>query len=173
MIITKRHPFIAALTCTCCGDGLLVVKSLHHVRDNKPTVQNLDYSGSDEDGNIHLIQNHEYYYQIQTQLGAWNKKYCNVFVYTSQEYYLQRINFNENFSTKLVEVVINFWKKIISQKLLHKNIYTKFYINSSEHKDENKMRTLKWIVECLPLQGFLLKSFFTFMFVFDFFWQTT
>ena len=112
---------------------------------------------------IHLIQNQEYCYQIQTQFGAWNKKYCNVFVYTSQEYYLQRINFKENFSTKLVEVVINFWKKIISQKRLYKNIYTKFYINSSEHKDENKMRTLKWIVECLPLQDFLLKSFFTFV----------
>ena len=121
---------------------------------------------------IHLIQNHEYYYQIQTQFGAWNKKYCNVFVYTSQEYYLQIINFDENFSTKLVEVVINFWKKIISQKRLYKNIYTKFYVNSSEHKDENKMRTLKWIVECLPLQDFLLKSFFPFMFVFDLFWQT-
>ena len=49
MIIPKGHPFIAALTCTYCGDGLLEVKSLHHVRDNKPTVQNLDYSGSDED----------------------------------------------------------------------------------------------------------------------------
>lgn len=123
MIIPKGHPFIAALTCTCCGDGLLEVKSLYHVRDNKPTVQNLDYSGSDEDGNIHLIQNHEYYYQIQTQLGAWDKKYCNVFVYTSQEYYLQRINFNENFSTKLVEVVINFGKKSFP-----KNFCTKTYI---------------------------------------------
>ena len=123
MIIPKGHPFIAALTCTCCGDGLLEVKSLYHVRDNKPTVQNLDYSGSDEDGNIHLIQNHEYYYQIQTQLGAWDKKYCNVFVYTSQEYYLPRINFNENFSTKLVEVVINFGKKSFP-----KNFCTKTYI---------------------------------------------
>ena len=123
MIIPKGHPFIAALTCTCCGDGLLEVKSLYHVRDNKPTVQNLDYSGSDEDRNIHLIQNHEYYYQIQTQLGAWDKKYCNVFVYTSQEYYLQRINFNENFSTKLVEVVINFGKKSFP-----KNFCTKTYI---------------------------------------------
>ena len=123
MIIPKGHPFIAALTCTCCGDGLSEVKSLYHVRDNKPTVQNLDYSGSDEDGNIHLIQNHEYYYQIQTQLGAWDKKYCNVFVYTSQEYYLQRINFNENFSTKLVEVVINFGKKSFP-----KNFCTKTYI---------------------------------------------
>ena len=57
----KEHPFIAAIpdclvTCKCCLDGLLEVKSSHNIWHEKPTVQNLDYLKSDEDGDIHLIQ---------------------------------------------------------------------------------------------------------------------
>ena len=38
----------------------------------------------------------EYYYHIQTQLGVSVEIYCAFFVYTSNGYYLERINFNEN-----------------------------------------------------------------------------
>ena len=101
----------------------------------------MDYIEFDEDRNIHLIQNHKYY-QIQTRLGVSNNEYCDFFVYTSHGYYLEKINFNENLWAELVDGLTNFWKKIIALELLHKNIYTKFYMNNSGKENENKMRTL-------------------------------
>ena len=60
-MMLKEHPFIAAfldclVTCKCCLNGLLEVKSSHNIRHEKPTVQNLGYLKFDDDGNIHLIQ---------------------------------------------------------------------------------------------------------------------
>ena len=118
------------------------VKSPHIIRHEKPTVQNVDYLGFDEDGNNHFIQNLEYYYQIQTQLCVSNKKYCDFFVCKSQGYYLERINFNGNFWTKLADGLTNFWKKSIASELLYKSIYSKFCMNSSEQENEKKTRTL-------------------------------
>ena len=66
LIIIPAYPFIAAspnclVTCGCCCDGLLKVKSPHNIWHEKPTVQNLDYLEFDENGNIHLIENRGYF----------------------------------------------------------------------------------------------------------------
>lgn len=65
MITLQEYPFIAAspnclVTCGCCYDGLLEVKS-QNIWHEKPKVQNLDYLEFDKDENIHLIENRGYF----------------------------------------------------------------------------------------------------------------
>lgn len=64
----EEYPFIAAsvdclVTFEGCDDGLWEVKSSHNLRHEKTRVWNMDYLELDEDRNIHLVHNYEYYYQ--------------------------------------------------------------------------------------------------------------
>ena len=64
-------------------------------------VQCLHYLEFDEEENIHLIQSHKYYYQIQTQLGVSYKKYT--FCLHIPLIVFKRIDFNENLWTELAD----------------------------------------------------------------------
>ena len=96
MITLPEYLFIAAspdclVTCGCCCDGLLDVKSPQNIWHEKPTVQNLDYLEFDKDENIHLIEN--------------------------RAYFLERISFNGNFWIELVDRLTNLKLKITVPKV--------------------------------------------------------
>lgn len=77
LYISTDHPHIGAspdavLSCDCCGKFTVEIKcpfckkdaSLSEVSDNKFYLQ------KDSEGNLKLDPCHEYYYQVQTQLGV-------------------------------------------------------------------------------------------------------
>ena len=128
LVIFKDYSFIAAspdsvVNCKCCEEDLLEIKSPYNIRHEKPSVQNLDYLELSHDGKPQLKRNHEYYFQIQTQLGVTERTYCDFFVYTSHGYYLERIKFDKIFWDEILDVLVKFWKKVIGPELLNRNIF--------------------------------------------------
>ena len=88
----------------------------------------MDYLELNHDGEPQLKRNHEYYFQIQTQLGVTARTYCDFFVYTSHGYFLERINFDKRFWDEILDVLVKFWKKVIGPELLNRNIFLKHFL---------------------------------------------
>lgn len=65
-----------------------------------------------------LNKEHQYFFQMQLQMYATNRKYCDFFVWCKQFYYLERINKDENFLKLNIQKALNFHKQVIKPELL-------------------------------------------------------
>ena len=84
--ISLTVPYIGAsldalVSCNCCGNGCLEIKCPYDSRE-KFVFQILDcvvgYLEGDVTNGTQLKTTHMYYYQIQCQLNATGRKYCDV-----------------------------------------------------------------------------------------------
>ena len=81
------------INCDCCGRGLIEIKCPFKHREKHPheiTDPNF-YLKQHEDGEIHLRDDHEYYYQIQGQLAVCNIEYCDFICWTPCGMHCERI----------------------------------------------------------------------------------
>ena len=53
------------------------------------------------DGDIQLATSHDYYFQVQGQLGVTGRKWGDFFVYTQKGFHLERIPINKELSINL------------------------------------------------------------------------
>lgn len=113
-LIDHVHPFIGAspdgmISCKCHGMGLLEIKC--------PTGENIESSCGLQNGS--LSNDHDYFYQIQTQLLVWKLKYCDFVVWKSEKNFIvKRIFADENLQQKIVDGATNFFKKVLLPELL-------------------------------------------------------
>lgn len=76
-------------TCTCCGKGVVEIKC--------PYKYQYGLQGSEEDKqfcldkSLVLKPSHPYYYQIQLHMHVCDVSYCDVVVWTPEEFILQRV----------------------------------------------------------------------------------
>ena len=64
---------------------------------------------------LELKENHAYYWQIQMQMGATQRTWCDLAVYTLEDMFIQRIVFNKEFWEKRIkEKLIKFYDDYIS-----------------------------------------------------------
>ena len=94
LVVMKDKAFIAVspdleIECLCCGKGLVEIKCPYSIRDTVPTVDNLKYLHT-VNGKVQLKQNPEYFYQIQGQMGATGRKYCNLSIFTSHGHLIEK-----------------------------------------------------------------------------------
>lgn len=82
-------------SCTCCGDGILEIKCPYNLHNSVPT--GAPYSRSSMDGEYKLSTAHEYYYQVQGQLGIANRYFRDFVCWTPQKIYVERIVYNPKF----------------------------------------------------------------------------
>lgn len=96
--ISQEQPFLAAkpnglVSCTCCGDGVLEIKCPYNGRNG--TVKELATSPSSciilQRGELRLRTDHAYYYQVQLQMLACKKNYCNIVVWTMKDFVTQSV----------------------------------------------------------------------------------
>ena len=117
LIVCKEHVFLGAspdlfVSCDCCGDGLVEIKCPYNVRlHNK--VFAADCLSADDEGNIRLMQSHDYYAQIQGQLAICEKKFCDFVVYNAQDIFVERIILDEDYWLKMLNVLSTFYFKFI------------------------------------------------------------
>ena len=89
--------------------GLLEIKCPFSIRMKKPKDCFENMSCTDREGK--LKQNHNYYYQIQTQLYATGYKWCDFVIYTPVGLHIQRVPFNETYYTeKVIPKLEGFYK---------------------------------------------------------------
>ncbi|XP_033635761.1 uncharacterized protein LOC117296806 isoform X2 [Asterias rubens] len=127
LFINPDTPFIGAtpdglVHCDCCGDGVLEVKCPYSKKDVPMETACADPSFylSTSDQGTQLKENHQYYYQIQTQLHSTKRKYCDFVVWIPSQIHIQRIEFNANFFKCILEKVSSFYKVCILFEVIGK-----------------------------------------------------
>ena len=121
-IIDEKYPFLSAspdqiIFCKCCGKGLIEIKCPYTIRDVAPSVENLQQI---DKNTLKLKTTHEHYFQIQGQLGISKALHCWYFVYTAHGFYLEKIFFDEEFFTQMLQNLIMFWNQYMAKELLYK-----------------------------------------------------
>lgn len=133
LIINPKYPYIGAspdaiVQCTCCGIRCLEIKcpfsyrdkSIHKLADDE-TYLHYGYNGE-----ILLKTDHNYFYQVQTQLLATGYKSCDFFVWTLKDYSLTKIENHQAVQNEIVNKSCALFRDVILYELV-----TKFYTNKT------------------------------------------
>ncbi len=72
----------------------------------------------DETGNLSLNKKHDFYYQVQTQLLVTERNYCDFVVWTSRDFFVERIYPDEVFQETLSEKLKYFLTSAFCQNFL-------------------------------------------------------
>ena len=75
---------------------------------------------TDANGELHLKKQHAYHYQVQCQLLATEVKSCDFVVWTTKDFFVERIVYDRTFCTDMVESCTVFFKKAILPELVGK-----------------------------------------------------
>ena len=88
LLVSTTFPFLGAspdgiTSCSCCA-GLLKIKCPYkHRNSDITTITDSDfYLRLGQHGKWEVDTHHEYYFQIQGQMGIWNKPHCDFFCWT-------------------------------------------------------------------------------------------
>ncbi|KAJ8916465.1 hypothetical protein NQ315_014682 [Exocentrus adspersus] len=73
-----------------------------------------------QDGNLHLRHNHNYYYQIQGQLGITQRQLCYFVVYTGDynNIFIEEIVFDDIFFRDMVCKLIDFYENCLAPEII-------------------------------------------------------
>ena len=97
LTLHNLKPFIGAsadleISCDCCDIGLCEIKCPETIKNESPTEDNLAYV---KNGKVN--ENHQYFYQIQGQMGILQRGYCDLFIFTFHGNMTVRVLFQEEF----------------------------------------------------------------------------
>lgn len=123
LVINPEYPYIGATpdgiaSCLCCGEVILEIKCPYCARDSSidESVTCLEKT----DGKLSLDRSHSYYYQIQCQMLLCDKEFCDFIVWTSVDFFSERIAINSDFCHDMVEKSKRFFKAAILPELVGK-----------------------------------------------------
>ena len=120
LVISEEYSFIAAtpdavMSCDCCGSGIVEIKCPFVTKDDDPHDAHFLENGS-------LDTNHQYYYQVQTQLFVSGAEFGDFVVCTfpnnTPTLLVERITLDEQFVDICIEQASHFFKIAILQELL-------------------------------------------------------
>ena len=108
------------ITCDCCGKGLIEIKCPYKYRNKHPhdLSDPSFYVQKDKDGEFHLCENHEYYYQVQGQLAVCGMEYCDFICWTPCGMHYERILSDPVFFDNLKPILDNFFVSVLLPRLL-------------------------------------------------------
>ena len=75
---------------------------------------------TDANGKFKLKKSHSYFYQLQSQLFCTNRIYGDMFIWTEEDWYLERITFNELFFRECIVTSKAFFINVIMAEKLGK-----------------------------------------------------
>ena len=122
LVIHEEYQFLAATPdgithCSCCGYGVLEVKCPFCTKDSDPDTAKFLNSGS-------LQRNHQYYYQVQTQMFVCEVEFADFVVCTfpndTATINIERIYLDEDFLVESIVQAGQFYTVAILPELLGK-----------------------------------------------------
>ena len=96
------------IKCSCCGKGILEIKCPYSVHDGVPK-------------DVYFLKEtrqHQYYYQVQGQMGILEYSYCDFVVWTPHDIVIERIMFDQPFFDTMKKQLDLFFVKVILPKIL-------------------------------------------------------
>ena len=123
LVISTKYPFIAAspdavLTCDCCPNYCVEVKCPFNACHGR--LENCKFLIISDSGGMMLDRNHEYYYQVQTQLGVSEFRKAFFAVYLLNAMHIEIIDFDEKFWSSLCLKAEQFFFVAILPELISK-----------------------------------------------------
>ncbi|KAG1671733.1 Chromatin modification-related protein YNG2 [Nymphon striatum] len=130
--LSVEYPYIGAspdglFTCDCCGQRTVEVKCPYSLRSD--TLDNCDYLAKGDNGRKHLKTNHEYYYQVQTQMGCAGLEFGYFVVWTEKEIHVELIPFNQEVWNEITSSAGRLFHTAVLPELVGK-FYTRLPTNS-------------------------------------------
>ena len=133
LIINPKYPHIGAsldsiVECKCCGIRCLEIKGPYFNRgDSIPQVLGKkSYLHKNAEGKVQLMSNHSYYYQIQTQLLFTGFKFCDFFVWTEKDTFLETIRVDTQIQADILSKIIALFYNVLLRELV-----SKYFTNST------------------------------------------
>ena len=152
IFVSEDHPFIRAtpdsiILCDCCGKQLVEVKcpftkkdELLNVTDEKANF----YLKKDESGELHLDNNHEYFFQVQTQMEETKVESCLFVVWTTVDLHVEQILFDGGNWQEMCLIAEHFFEPLYSPSWLESFTLTflvQGYRFSQHHHHRPAMKT--------------------------------
>lgn len=138
LTVNPKYPHLGAspdglVYCTCAkcksvGHGLLEIKcpaSMHwRMLTSHECAQDPNfYCYLDDNGDVLLKENHDYFYQVQGQMAITKRKWCDFVVWTcSGKASIQRIHYNEELWTGMAEKLKKFYVEAFLPELFCRRV---------------------------------------------------
>lgn len=90
-----------------------------------PSHENLNHLCLRGNGTTTLKQNQAYFSQIQGQMAISKRNYCDFFVYTHKGYFLERVNFENNYWCQIFNNLEIFFNDYLADELVHNTLREK------------------------------------------------
>ncbi|XP_030218111.1 uncharacterized protein LOC115547799 [Gadus morhua] len=125
--INPSVPFLGAspdglVSCDCCGVSVIEVKCPFCVKSDM--LDSVSYLEKDSEGKLTLNRNHQYFYQVQTQLGVCKLESAYLVVWTEKDLHVECILFDEEFWDTICQKSKNIFDTAIMPELVGK-FYTR------------------------------------------------
>ena len=157
VFVSEEYPFIGAspdsiVSCECCGKQLVEVKCPFTKRND--ILKDIKHDKAfflkeDDSGELKLDSEHEYFYQIQTQMGVTKVESCLFVVWTSVDLHVEQILFDEEKWQEMARKADHFFRTAVLPELVGK-FYTRLpgsglplqpVASTSADNDSNKTST--------------------------------
>lgn len=121
LVISEEKPYLAASPDGVVGDVLLEIKCPYTARDKPITSATVPYIHEQE-----LKKTHNYYYQVQGQLYCTGKNVCHFCVFTLQDFKVFTIKRDDEFISKMVQTLDQFYNQHYEKALLNKFVFKSY-----------------------------------------------
>lgn len=124
LFVSTSHPYLAASPDGIVSDSLLVeVKCPYGARHRPISPLTVPYLFETDDGVLLLDTRHEYFYQIQGQLFATNRKSCHLVIYTLGDIKIVVVDRDDIFIDHMVMRLEAFFQSFFVQAIKDKFMF--------------------------------------------------
>ena len=125
LFINPVSPILGAspdglVNCSCHDPGILEIKCPWSARDltiKEFAESKKSFLVNDFGQSAMLSRTHGYYYQVQLQMYCTNRSWCDFFVVTSKDQFVERIFYDEGFMQQAIRKAIFAYQQIIFKEL--------------------------------------------------------
>lgn len=99
LFLHHEHMYVGAspdglVQCNCCGKGALEIKCPFSISHTAPSHKNVGFLEMKEEGTVCVKKSHQYFSQVQFQMGVMERTWCDFFVYTRHGHLCVRVMFD-------------------------------------------------------------------------------
>jgi len=131
LLLDPTVPYLASspdgfVTCTHCAptQGLLEIKCPSVLRNKTPeeACEDKHFFCHLVNGCVTVKKTHNYYYQVQGQMGVSGRQWCDFVVWTLKGHSIERIHFDEPLWKKMVEVLKSFYVQAVIPEIFTERV---------------------------------------------------
>ncbi|KAJ8321536.1 hypothetical protein KUTeg_000912 [Tegillarca granosa] len=130
IFLDANNSYLAAspdmlVSCSCCGNGLLEVKTIMAPKCDTCFAFcycNLPSFFYNCNNSLNIKKNHSYFCQMQGQMAITHRNWCDLFVYSVNGSYKERVYFDKDYYDKIFVNLKYFFKTFVAPEIFSKSL---------------------------------------------------